>query len=320
MTKDTTRPGEGRTILVIAATGRQGQAVVRNLLAEGWQVRGLTRNPASPAAQALAAKGVEMLAGDLDQPDSLLPAMAGAHGVYSLQDFWETGLAREIAQGKAVADAALFCGVSHLVYASVGGAERTAGLGITHFEGKTQIEAHIRAIGLPATVLRPVSFFENFITPRYIKAMVDKGVFRFPFPGGRSFQMVALDDIGRLAARSFADPDRFIGHAIEVASDAPTMEEFASACGAAIGRAVQFRELPLPLMDMVFGLIALAGKSAHYKVGPSIAAQARWSRTSPTGGWNADFALLDDILPDRMTAASWASSFDWHGLRKALDA
>lgn len=311
-------PGKGRTILVVAATGRQGGAVVRHLLADGWHVRGLTRNPQSPAAQALAAAGVEVVAGDLDRPETLIPAMQGAYGVYSLQDYWETGLAREVAQGTAVANAAAAAGAAHLVYASVGGAERTGGLGITHFEGKTLIEQHILRIGLPATFLRPVSFFENFITPRYIRAMVDKGVFRFPFPPGRLFQMVAIDDIGRLAARAFGDPARFVGLAIEVASDAVTMEQFAAACGAAIGRTVTFRELPMPLIAVLFRAVAVVGRSGHYKVGPSITAQARWSRTSPTGGWDADFALLDEVLPNRTTARQWARQIDWHGLRREL--
>lgn len=318
MTQQQTRPGEGRTVLVVAATGRQGGAVVRHLLADGWHVRGLTRNPHSPAARALAARGVEVVAGDLDQPASLAAAMQGAYGVYSLQDYWETGLEREVAQGVAAADAAAAAGVSHFVYASVGGAERTAGLGITHFEGKARIERHIRHIGLPASILRPVSFFENFITPRYIRAMVDKGIFRFPFPPGRPFQMVAVDDIGRLAARAFAEPERFVGLSVEVASDMLTMEQFAAACGEAIGRAVRFKELPLPLIAVVFRAVALAGKSHHYKVGPSITAQARWSRHSPTGGWDADFVLMQQLLPDRTTARRWARQVDWHGLRREL--
>src|SRR5918911_986287 len=98
-------------------------------------------------------QGGEVVRGDLDDPDSLRPALRDATGVFSVQNFWETGFEREVRQGIALADLAKAAGTRHFVYSSVGSAHRRTG--IIHFEGKWQIEEHIRALGLPHTVVRP---------------------------------------------------------------------------------------------------------------------------------------------------------------------
>ena len=55
-----------RMIAVTGATGQQGGAVARRLLADGWQVRALTRDVDKPAAQELKALGAELIPGDMD--------------------------------------------------------------------------------------------------------------------------------------------------------------------------------------------------------------------------------------------------------------
>ena len=150
-------PDTDKTVLVTGATGRQGGAVVRHMLAKGWKLRALTRKTNSHAARALARQGVEVVQGDLEDPSSVASASAGVYGVYSVQDFWAVGARREVQQGKNVADTAKKAGVKHFVYSSVGGAERNTG--IPHWESKWEIEKHIRSLGLPATVLGPVTLW-----------------------------------------------------------------------------------------------------------------------------------------------------------------
>ena len=84
-----------------------------------------------------------------DDERSLERAVAGAYGVFSVQDYWEHGGEAEVRQGKALAGAAAKAGTQHFVYSSVGCSDRRTGLG--HFESKWEIEGHIRALGLPAT-------------------------------------------------------------------------------------------------------------------------------------------------------------------------
>src|SRR5262249_30478831 len=146
-------PSSSQPVLVTGATGRQGGAVARSLLDRRIAVRALSRNPGKPSAQALAALGAEVVGGDLHDAAALTRAMEGVRGVFSVQNWWETGAAREVRQGKNVADAAKAARVPHLVYSSVGGAER--GADITHWKTKWEIENYIRQLGLRATILRP---------------------------------------------------------------------------------------------------------------------------------------------------------------------
>jgi NAD(P)-dependent dehydrogenase (short-subunit alcohol dehydrogenase family) len=56
----------GKTILVTGATGNQGGATARHLLADGWHVRALVRDDTPPAAAVLATAGAELVLGELD--------------------------------------------------------------------------------------------------------------------------------------------------------------------------------------------------------------------------------------------------------------
>jgi uncharacterized protein YbjT (DUF2867 family) len=123
-----------KLIFVAGVTGHQGGAVARQLRARGWSVRGLTRNPDRPLAKGLAAAGVEIVRGDLNDRASLDPLVKDVSGVYSVQNFFEAGYAGEVRQGKNLADAAQAAGVRHFLYSSVGGADRATG--IPHFESK----------------------------------------------------------------------------------------------------------------------------------------------------------------------------------------
>lgn len=94
-----------KLICVVGATGNQGGSVARRFLAAGFRVRGLTRNIASPTAQALSAAGIEVVAADLADPASLAAAFRGANVIFSVTNFWEPFFrpdCREAAQKKGV--------------------------------------------------------------------------------------------------------------------------------------------------------------------------------------------------------------------------
>ena len=150
-----------KIIAVTGATGQQGGAVARKLLAEGWQVRALTRDINKPAAQELKTLGAEIVAGDMDSRAELDAAFKGVYGVFSVQNYWLPNVQYEgeIKQGKNVADAAKAAGVQHLVYSSVGSAHR--GMGQKHFASKWIIEQYIHTLDIPYTILRPVAFMDN---------------------------------------------------------------------------------------------------------------------------------------------------------------
>jgi uncharacterized protein YbjT (DUF2867 family) len=303
-------------VAVLGATGRQGGAVARRLIAHGWRVRALTRFAPAPEAGALAALGAEVREADLEAPDSLEAAFRGANGVFLVTDFWEHGLAAEVRQGFNAIGAAARAGVRHLVFSSVGGTERTEGLGITHFDGKRRIERHLALSGMPFTILRPVTFLENFVSLRYRSAITQRGVFDFCIDPEKPFQMVAMQDVGVFAEKAFVDPAAFAGRSIELASDCCTMPEFARSLAEHLGRPVRYRHVG-PAMQRVLAFAFVATRSVgRYKAGPSLVAQFRWNNASATGGWNADIGQLREMHPGLMTIREWIRSVDWRqGLR-----
>ena len=118
---------DDRTILITGITGHQGGAVARALQGRGFHLRGLTRNPGSERAAALAHDGIEIVKGDLDDDAALRGVLAGAWGVFSVQNPLDGGVGREVAQGKRLATLAREAGVEHFVYSSVGSAHKQTG-------------------------------------------------------------------------------------------------------------------------------------------------------------------------------------------------
>jgi uncharacterized protein YbjT (DUF2867 family) len=223
-------------IAVTGATGQQGRAVAKKLLAEGWKVRALTRDPNKPAAQELKSLGAEILPGDMDQRAELDAAFKGAYGVFSVQNFWlpNVGFEGEVRQGKAVADAAKATGVQHLVYSSVGSAHR--GMGQKHFESKWIIEQYIHGLELPYTILRPVAFMENY---NWSRAQILNGAFiGMGLRPEKGLQIIAVEDIGVFAALAFANRNQFLRRTLELAGDELTELQIADTFTKVIGRPV----------------------------------------------------------------------------------
>jgi uncharacterized protein YbjT (DUF2867 family) len=268
-----------KIILVTGATGQQGGATARHLLEQGWRVRALVRDPNTAAAQALSAKGAELVQGDLDNRSSLDRALTGVYGVFSVQTFMgPEGPVGEARQGKALANAAKAAGVQHFVYSSVGGADRKSGL--PHFESKWQIEQHVRELGLPATILRPVFFMENLRSPWMGPR---DGVLAVALRPTTSLQMIAVDDIGAFAALAFARPAEFMGKAIEIAGDAQTGPQVAETMARVTGQPVRFVELPLEQV-----------RSFNTEMADMMA----WFNDH---GYNADIPALRKLLPGLLT-------------------
>jgi uncharacterized protein YbjT (DUF2867 family) len=154
---------QSKLVLVTGATGKQGGACVEALLIRGHQVRALTRNSASPAANRLRERGVEITVGDFSDRDSLMRAARGADAVYAMSTPYEQGAEKETVQGITITDAARAARVGHFVYSSVASANR--GTGIGHFDGKYTVEKHLQASGVPYTIVTPVFFMENLLQP-----------------------------------------------------------------------------------------------------------------------------------------------------------
>src|SRR5215207_1763622 len=225
-----------KIIAIAGATGQQGNAVARNLLADGWQVRALTRDTGKPVAQELKSLGAELVTGDMENRSELEAAFEDAYGVFSVQNFWlpNVGFDGEIRQGKNVADAAKAAGVQHLMYSSVGAAHR--GMGQKHFESKWIVEQYLHSLNIPYTILRPVAFFENF---NWERANILNGTFNaIGLRPEKERQLIAVEDIAAFVALAFANPEQYLGRTIELAGDALTESQIAETFATVIGRPV----------------------------------------------------------------------------------
>jgi uncharacterized protein YbjT (DUF2867 family) len=193
-----------KTIFVAGGTGKQGGAVAKNLVQAGFLVKVLTRDPGSAKAQALSAPNLQFVKGDLNNPHTYREQLKGVYGVFSVQTF-ENGIQKEIHQGTTLASVAKEYGVQHFIYSSLIGADLRSG--VPHMESKLRIENHIRQIGLPYTILRPASLYENFLIPQVRKG-IEKGKLVQPTNRDTVLQFIATDNIGTAATKILQDRQR----------------------------------------------------------------------------------------------------------------
>jgi uncharacterized protein YbjT (DUF2867 family) len=233
-------------ILVTGATGNQGGAVARELLSGGHKVRAMTRKPEGEGAKALAGLGAEVVQGDLGDAASLERALDGAWGAFAVQSPFEGGVEQETEQGIRLADLAKETGLQHFVYSSVGSAHRATG--IPHFDSKWKVEERIRELDLPSyTILRPVFFMDNFVSP-WFKPAIDEGNVALAIKPETRLQMIAVKDIGRYGALAFEKHAELAGKAIDIAGDEKTGPEAAEIIGRAAGKSLGF--FPVPIGEM----------------------------------------------------------------------
>ena len=279
-----------KTIVVTGATGLQGGAVTRHLLSEGWHVRALTRNRASTKTQALAAAGAEVVQGDMGDVASLRPVFAGAYGVYSLQNPFISGPEAEVRQGKNVADVAKESGVQHLVYGSAGIGRK--GTGIPSWETKLQVEDHMKGLQLPLTILRPMALMELMTEKKFFPNVGTWHVMPKVMGLSRRLPWLCADDLGAIAAKAFADPDRFVGQDLVLASDVQSLEECRAIYREVLGRNPPHFPMPVWLFKR-FGF-----------VGRDLMTMWRWLQTGEVA---LDTAPTRALHPEALTVRSWLS-------------
>ncbi|QBD80830.1 NmrA/HSCARG family protein [Ktedonosporobacter rubrisoli] len=267
-----------KIILVTGATGQQGGATARHLLAEGWHVRALSRDLSKPQVAALRRAGAEVVQGDHADRASLEAAMQGVYGVYSVQPH----VADETLQGKNIAEAAKAAGVQHFVYMSGESAEGLYRIGANI--SKWEIEQHVKALGLPATILRASGFMESLLGPFLDLA---NRIFSMPLRPDVAMNLIAVDDIGAFAALVFAKPGEFLGKTMTVAADSLTLAQIAAALSRASGRQISYVQIPLETVRQ---------QSEEF---------ARVSEFFNNGGYEADISLARRLYPALMDFETW---------------
>lgn len=210
-------------ILVLGATGNVGSELVSQLLQGGESVRALVRedNADLPAA-------AEAVKGDLNEIDTIDPALAGAQAMFMLSGYPD----RPELLGRAQ-DA----GLEHIVLLSAGSAENgnpENAVARYHMDS----EADVRASGLGWTVLRPNSFFSNAL--RWRSQLEEGNLVRLPFA---DVAVAANDpfDIAAVAAEALIHPKAHDEKIYRLSGPAPLLPgEQVEILGSALGRPLQF--------------------------------------------------------------------------------
>jgi uncharacterized protein YbjT (DUF2867 family) len=278
--------GRDRVVAVTGATGRQGGAVTRHLLSAGWRVRALTRRSHSQAGRALAALGAELVQADMMNTSDLVHAFRDVYGVYSVQNFMPDGTDAEIRQGKNVADAAKTTGVQHIVYGSAG--TGAADTGIASWDSKLTVEAYIRTLGVPVTVLRPMAFMELMTDKGFYPPVSTWSLMPKLMGQDRPVGWICVDDLGAIAARAFAEPDRFVGAELSLTSDVQSIAQCRQIWIDLHGRPP--RRFPMPV------------RMFRRFVGTDLITMWEWLRTAQ---FDLDPTLARSLLPNALTVREW---------------
>jgi uncharacterized protein YbjT (DUF2867 family) len=177
-------PNAGK-VLVTGATGNTGSGLVALLRNAGVDVRVLVRDVTK--AKALQGAGVEVVAGDLDKPATIAPAVEGVAKIYLLT--WNGPSA--VQQAENVIKAARHAGNIHLVRHSMWGSERSRII-----QQGYQIEESVKAAGLPWTLLKPTFFMQN--TMMAAQTISSNGVIYWDMNDGK-LGMIDVRDIADAA-------------------------------------------------------------------------------------------------------------------------
>jgi len=256
-------------IAVVGATGAQGGGLARAILddPEGrFALRAITRQVEGEKARALAARGAEVVAADLDDQASLEKAFAGAAGAFCVTNFWEHfSPEKEDAQARNLAHAAKAAGVGHVVWSTLEDTRLRVPLSddrmptlmdkykVPHFDAKGAADQHFRAAGTPTTFLLTSFYWDNLLRFGVGPWKKDEGTSGFALPMGQAkLPGIAAEDIGRCAFGVLREGTRNVGQTVGVAGEHLTGAEMAATLSKVLGVTVTYDEVP-PAVYASFG-------------------------------------------------------------------
>jgi uncharacterized protein YbjT (DUF2867 family) len=251
---------EKNIISVFCATGAQGGGLVRAFLNDPdseFAVRAITRAPNCDKGQELASLGAEVVAADIDDPESLKRALSGAYGAYFVTFFWDHySPEKEMAEAQNMAAAAKEAGLKHVIWSTLEDVRNWVPLDdssmptlhgkykVPHFDGKGASDHYFIDAGLPVTFLLPSYYWDNLIHFGMGPKRGADGKLSITFPmGDKKMAGIGSGDIGKCAYGIFKKGASFIGKRVGVAGDQLTCAEMAEAMSKALGEEVSYHEI-----------------------------------------------------------------------------
>lgn len=258
-----------KIIAVTGATGAQGGGLARAILDDpsgGFTLRAITRKPDSDKARALADRGAEVVAADLDDQASLERAFAGAYGAFCVTNFWEHFSGeKETAQARSLAAAAKAAGVSHAVWSTFEDTRDLVPLSddrmptihgkykVPHFDSKGEANRAFTESGVPTTLLLTSFYWDNLIHFGMGPKKGADGKLSFVLPmADKKLPGIAAGDIGPCAYGIFKRGAELQGKTVGVAGEHLTGEQMAAALSQALEQPVSYAYVP-PEVYRTFG-------------------------------------------------------------------
>ena len=197
-----------KLIAVMGATGHQGGAVVRALQASGqFKIRALSRNPVKHHDLA-----DEVVEADLNRPDTLQPAFAGAHGVFLVTSSALEGT-DEFTQGAAAVRAAKAAGVKHFIWSTLPDVKAISDgrFDVPHFTGKAKVDRVVTEAGFANHTFVIAPFFYQNLAGALAPQKQADGSRRWALPLNPSVRCIHMGDItelGNIVVGAFEHPDQ----------------------------------------------------------------------------------------------------------------
>jgi uncharacterized protein YbjT (DUF2867 family) len=187
----------------------------------------------------------------MEHPESIARALRGVKGVFSVQPLLLGKRTKmEVAWGKSLADQARLAGVTHLVYSSVFGA--ASAQDVPHFASKHEIETHIESIGMPYTILQPAGFMENLLLP-IVRKGIAKGKLTLANAIDAPQHLIAVDDIGAMAATALMQPTDYVGMKIPLVAEVASTRQQAEILSRGLGWDIKPQQLPALVVRVFIG-------------------------------------------------------------------
>jgi len=258
-----------KTIAIVGATGAQGGGLTRAIVADAngpFKARALTRNPDSPAAQALARAGAEVVKADIDDLESVKRAFDGAHGAFCVTFYWaHMSPEKELAEARTMAKAAKETGVHHAIWSTLEDTRRWVPLDdnrmptlmehykVPHLDAKGEANGAFTDLGVPTTFLLTSFYWDNLIHFGMGPKKGRDGKLAFTIPmGDKKLPGMAAEDIGRCALGIFRGGDKWIGKTVGITGEMLTGGEMAAKLSKALGQEVRYNAVT-PEVYRAFG-------------------------------------------------------------------
>ena len=251
---------ETKIIAVFGATGAQGGGVVRAILHDpqgGFAVRAITRDPNSEKARDLAKMGAEIVSADIDKPESVKKALAGAYGAYCVTFFWtHFSPEKEMAEVWTMAAAAKNAGLKHVIWSTLEDTRKWSPLSdpriptlhgkykVPHFDGKGEANHFFADQGVPTTFLLTSFYWDNFISFGMGPQKGPDGKLAITLPlDNKRLPGIAAEDIGKCAYGIFKRGSEFIGKTVGIAGEHLTGSQMAAAFSEILGQEVRYNTI-----------------------------------------------------------------------------